>query len=375
MGIKELNKTVCKYGDPNIFKVVKAEKMKGKRFAVDISIFICGFAMTSQDAWFNTMTNFLISFIKYKVNVIIIFDGKNVPKEKLVERELRKTTQQNQKARLDKIKFFKEKLMMRCFEGDEIKLVPEPLQEEFQEVFKRSKIDDINPKDAEEVLTFVQEKVDKAEQAAEGVQAHHKTMTRELVKAMGIPYIQADGEAEHLAASMAFQGIVDGVISRDTDTLCYGCPLLVTDIKNGNFHCVELKDMILTLKMDMKQFVDLCICLQCDYNHRMPKNGPAAIYNAIHKYGGIDEWKEACPDKPFHLLKYNRCREIFRPYSKKYFFGERKKCKIRRKKEVNIEVLDRLFDSVNSRYTGEYIKGVMEGKFTASYMGNYDKII
>jgi len=328
--------------------------------------------MTSQETWFNTMTNFLISFVKYKINVIIVFDGKNVPKEKLVERELRKTNQQTQKARVDKIKFFKEKLMLRCFEGKEVKLVPESLGEEFKETFKRCKIDDINVKDAEEVLTFVQERLDKSEQAAEGVQPHHKSMTRDLVKALGLPYIEADGEAEHLAASMAYQGIVDGVISRDTDTLCYGCPLLITDIKNGMFSYVTLKDMLETLKMSMTQFVDLCICLQCDYNHRMPKHGPAAIYTAIQKYGGIDEWKEAFPEKPFHLLKYNRCREIFRPYSKKYF---QNKCKIKKSKKIDVETLDKLFDTVNSKYTGEYIKGVMEGKYTASYMGNWEKII
>ena len=372
MGIKDLNATVKKYGSVDIFKKYKAEEMEGKRLAVDISIFICSFAMTSQDSWFNTMTNFLLSFIKYKINAIIIFDGKNVPKEKLVEREARKNSQQNQKARVDKFIFLKEKLLLRCFDGDDIRIVPEALQDEFNKIFKRSDTSNINTRDAEDVLTFLQERLDKAQQAAEGVQAHHKIMTRDLVRAMGLPYIEADGEAEHLAASMAYQGMVDGVISRDTDTLCYGCPLLVTDIKGGVFSCVSLKDMLGTLNMSMRQFVDLCIALQCDYNHRMPKHGPAAVFNAIQKYGGIDEWKEECPEKPFHLLKYNRCREIFMPYSKKYFD---KKCKIKRRKEVNVEKLDEMFDSVNSKYTGEYVKGVLEGKFQAGYRGNWEPSI
>lgn len=372
MGIKDLNKTCLKYGDPAIYKKIPAEKMKGKRFAVDISIFICSFVMTSQENWFNTMTNFLLSFRKHKINCIIIFDGLNVPKEKLVERESRKNAQQNQKARLDKLRFFKEKLMLRCFDGKDIRLVPESLQDEFKEVFKRVKTDDINPRDAEDVLTFVQEKVDKAEQIAEGIQSHHKTMTRDLVRSLGLPYIEADGEAESLAASMAYQGMVDGVISRDTDTLVYGCPLLVTDIKANVFSCIYLQDMLDTLELSMSQFIDMCICLQCDYNARMPKHGPAAVFKAIKEFGSIDVWKEKHPDKPFHLLKYNRCREIFRPYSKKYFD---KKCKIKKAKQVDVEKLEEMFDLTNSKYTGEYVKGVMEGKYEPQYRGNWESVI
>ena len=371
MGIKDLNTLVKKYGDPTIYKKVKAEEMKGKRFAVDISIFICGFVMTSQENWFNLMTNFLLNLRKHKVNAIIVFDGLNVPKEKLIEREGRKNAQQNQKVRLEKLKFFKEKLMMHCFDGNDICLVPERLQEEFKEIFKRTK-HSVNPRDAEDVLTFVSEKVDKAKQVAEGIKEHHKTMTRTLVKSIGLPYIEADGEAEALASSMAYKGIVDGVISRDTDTLVYGAPLLVTDIKDGIFSCVYLQDMLNVLQMNMSQFIDMCICLQCDYNARMPKHGMVTVFKAIKEYGSIDNWKENHPDKPFHLLKYNRCREIFRPYSKKYF---EKKCKIRKAKKVDVVTLNELFDTVDSKYTGEYIEKVMSGECDPSYRGNWGSII
>lgn len=371
MGIKDLNSVINKFGNSTVFKKIKATEMKGKRFAVDISIFINSYVMISQENWFNTMTNFLLNFRKYKINCIIIFDGINVPKEKLVERESRKNSQQTQKVRLEKLKFLKEKILMKCVDGDEHKLVPEQLQDDFKEVFKRVNINNVNPRDSEDVLTFLQEKIDKAEQVAEGVKPHHKIMTRNLVKYLGLPYIEADGEAESLAASMAYQGMVDGVISRDTDNLVYGCPLLVTNIGDV-FECVYLKDILSALDITMTQFVDMCICLQCDYNARMPKHGPAAVIKAIKEYKSIDVWKEAHPDKPFHLLKYNRCREIFRPYNKKYF---EKKCKIVKNKKVDVAKLDEMFDSVDSKYTGEYVKGVMEGKYEPSYRGNWGSII
>ena len=130
--------------------------------------------------------------------------------------------------------------------------------------------------------------------------------------------------------------------------------------------------MLETLDMNMSQFVDLCICLQCDYNTRMPKHGPAAVYKAIKEYGSIDKWKEECPDKPFHLLKYNRCREIFRPYSKKYF---EQKCKIKKSKNVDISTLDELFETTDSKYTGEYVEKVMKGECDPSYRGNWGSII
>lgn len=364
MGIKDLSTLIKKYSTNLPYREFQPIEFRGKTFAVDISIYICGFVMSSQETWLNRMVQFLLSFKKWGITPIIIFDGKNVPIEKLDERESRKTNQQSQKSRLEKMQFFKEQALLYT---DDI--LPVPIQEDFKELFKRCRIPDINIKDPEEVILFIQERIDKAMQTSEGVQPHHKQMTRQLVTNLGYRYIEAYGEAESLAASMAYSGLVDGVVSRDTDSLVYGCPLLV-DFKTNKFHGVYLKDILTGLDITMKTFIDMCICLGCDYNKRMPKVGPAAIYTALKKYGNIDEWK-ANSTKEWHLLKVDRCRAIFRPYSRKY---QTLKCNIRQR-ELNIEELDKLFSASQSRYTGQYIKDMLAGNVDLQYLDNWESII
>ena len=48
-----------------------------------------------------------------------------------------------------------------------------------------------------------------------------------LLKLLGIPYINSDGEAEALANQLCRIGYVDYVLSEDMDTMVYGCPKLI----------------------------------------------------------------------------------------------------------------------------------------------------
>lgn len=368
MGIKDIN-AVIKKADPTVFKDIPVEELKGKSFAVDISIFINTFAMSSQEFWVNLLTNFLMNLVKYKLNPIIIFDGLNVPIEKLDERENRKSSQQKNKVREDKLLHLKEKILMTCFDGETTKLVPEEIQEDIKKSCRIGK-DDLNLNDAEDVLLYVMNKLTKAEQAAAGITQNHKETARALVKAMGLRYIQADGEAESLAASMAYHGIVDGVISRDTDTMVYGCPLLITAIEKGIAKTVYLDDVLKALEMPMKQFRDLCICLGCDYNSRIPKQGQVACLKNIKKYGSIEKWREADSSLPFHILKWKRCREIFRPFSKEYI----DRCSIR-SKPTDEKALDEIFTTVNSKYTGEYVLSCLNGKAIPMFLGKETSLL
>lgn len=369
MGIHQLNVALKKI-DSTIFKEMPIQNLEGKRVAVDLSIYINTFAMSSQQYWFNLMTNFLLNLIKWKIEPIIVVDGVNVPPEKLDERDKRKSSQQKNQVRLEKLTHFRDKILLTCFDRDEPKLVPEDIQDELTKICRIGKSENINLRDADEVLLYVTTKLGKAEQSAEGITPRHKQMARELIKAMGLKYIQADGEAESLCASLCYQGYVDAVLSRDTDNLVYGCPMLITNIEKGLVSYVGIDDILKAMDFTMKQFIDYCICLGSDYNQNIPKHGAAAVLKALRQYGSIDKWKEAKPDLPFHVLKYKRCREIFRPFSKSYL----DKCKIM-SKPFDKAKLDELFESVSSQYTGEYVLGCLQGKTVPVFLKKDSNIL
>jgi len=358
MGIKNLTKLV-KQNKPDAFKKAKMDFFKGKSFAVDISIYINKYVNSSRDEWLNLMTYFLMNLRYNDIDVIIIFDGKHVPEEKEMEREARKTGRENLANRCDRMEALYNKIMTRFIDEKtgNTRLVDEKTQGEFKELFSRCKIDqDINYEDADDLALVLMERLEKAKLNAEGVSFIHKNVTRQLIKAMGFSYIEAYGEAESLCSSLAFHGIVDGVISTDSDCFVYGTPLLIKDIKGGFWEYMELKDVLEALELEMPAFIDLCIALQCDYNKNMKGVGMKRAYEGILKYGSLDNWEKAEPEKPFEVLRYPKCREIFQPYSKKYV----SKCSIKKPKDANVKMLDKIFQQCGSKYTGEYVLSVQK---------------
>lgn len=365
MGIQDLNK-VIKKADPSVFKTCPITDFSGKRVAVDISIYINAFAMSSQEFWVNLMTQFLVELVKNNLNPIIVFDGPNVPKEKLDERESRKHGAEKNKEREAKLAHLKDRILMTCFEGSEPKIVPDEIQADFKKTCRNWEKEGINIRDAEDVLLFVNKRLNSAEQAAAGITKHHKDTTRELVRSLGLQHIQSDGEAETLCASLAYHGMVDAVVSRDGDCLVYGSPILITEIKKGQASYVVYKEILAAMEMTRKQFTDLCISLKCDYNVRMPKQGAVACTKAIKQYGSIEEWRKAKPELPFHQLKWKRCRELFRPYSLNYI---NTKCSITVRPQ-SVEKLDKIYGDANSRYTGQFVLDSLVGKATFVFKDN-----
>ena len=69
--------------------------------------------------------------------------------------------------------------------------------------------------------------------------------------------------------------------------------------------------LIQALGMDRKQFIDLCIILQCDFNVRMPGIGKVGALKMIRKHGCIENAMKENPSLPWENLCYERCREIF----------------------------------------------------------------
>lgn len=312
MGIKGLVSLVKKY-NPSIVQTENLDYFRGKKIALDISIYINKYVSSSRENWISLMCYLLMNLRYNDIDVIIIFDGKYVPPEKQLERESRKTNRQSQATRCDKLQSLFDRIST-------MQVVDLYTQHEVQEIFKRSKVDfsEINCEDPEELQILLREKIEKATIASQGVQPYHKEITRRLVKGMGFSYIEAYGEAEALCASLAFHGIVDAVVSTDSDCFAYGAPILITEIKGGKWTFMRLKDVLKALDMKFEPFVDLCISLGCDYNKNMTQCGPARVMEKLKMYGSLDVWKEQEPQRNFEVLRYEKCRKYFTPYTKEY---------------------------------------------------------
>ena len=100
---------------------------------------------------------------------------------------------------------------------------------------------------------------------------------KELLQALGIPYHEAPGEAEAQCAAMAKSGVVDVVWSEDSDTLMFGCPILLRNHMEGRneksktkskTHVQVHKSSILEEQygIDQNGMRMFALLVGCDYN-------------------------------------------------------------------------------------------------------------
>ncbi len=121
-----------------------------------------------------------------------------------------------------------------------------------------------------------------------------------LLDLMGIPYINAPGEADVVCAWLAARRdnnkkrYVKGVCSDDSDMLALGAPFLYKDIlrfmsKNKYVKVIDLHQTLVKMNLTMNQFVDLCVLLGTDYCDNIKNIGPKKSYALIKEYKTLEK--------------------------------------------------------------------------------------
>ncbi len=137
---------------------------------------------------------------------------------------------------------------------------------------------------------------------------------------VGLPWVQAIGEAEQLCTMLALEGKVDAVFSRDGDNLALGCPVLLkeysTNLYEGGktiptLEYYELDIILRELEMNMDEFLDLCIFLGCDYNTNVKGIGPVRALKLIRDHGSVSEIRRST-DIDTSCLNYENCLVNFK---------------------------------------------------------------
>ncbi|XP_070588954.1 flap endonuclease GEN homolog 1 isoform X2 [Erythrolamprus reginae] len=97
----------------------------------------------------------------------------------------------------------------------------------------------------------------------------------ELLDCLGIPWIQAAGEAEAMCAYLNANGHVDGCITNDGDVFLYGAQTVyrnfTMNIKDPHVDCYLIADIEENLGCTRESLIGLAILLGCDY---LPKGVP-----------------------------------------------------------------------------------------------------
>jgi len=128
--------------------------------------------------------------------------------------------------------------------------------------------------------------------------------SKELLKAMGIPIVQAPSEGEAEAAYINSLGLSWAAASQDYDSLLFGAKRLVRNLTltgkrklPGKDVYIEIKPELIELEILLKklgitreQLIDIGIIIGTDYNPDGIKGyGVKTAYKVIKKYGSLEK--------------------------------------------------------------------------------------
>jgi len=126
--------------------------------------------------------------------------------------------------------------------------------------------------------------------------------SKQLLRLLGIPFVEAPSEAEAQTAYMALKGEVWAANSMDYDSLLFGAPRLVRylTISGREFlpskgiarplkpELIDLKKLLIQYQITREQLIDVSLLIGTDFNEGAKGIGPKTALNLIKQYGKLE---------------------------------------------------------------------------------------
>ncbi|MEM3362011.1 MAG: flap endonuclease-1 [Candidatus Anstonellaceae archaeon] len=129
---------------------------------------------------------------------------------------------------------------------------------------------------------------------------------KELLQAMGVPYLQAPSEGEAQAAYLVKQNLAWAVASQDYDSLLFGAQRLIRNLSFSGKRKVPKKNMYVSvdpeiieldkelnkLGISYQQLIWIAILIGTDFNPGVYKVGPKTAFKIVKNSKSFDEAKD-----------------------------------------------------------------------------------
>lgn len=134
------------------------------------------------------------------------------------------------------------------------------------------------------------------------------TTSKELLRLMGIPVVQAAGEGEAQAAYMVARGDARYVVSQDYDTLLFGAPTLVRNLTVSGKRKIRgrqitvsperivLAETLAGLKLTREELIQIGILTGTDFNPGVAGVGAKTGLKIVRNGEFLKKLDEKCPD-------------------------------------------------------------------------------
>lgn len=151
------------------------------------------------------------------------------------------------------------------------------------------------------------------------VTKEHAAEAKELLKLMGVPYVDAPCEAEAQCAALVKAGKVFATATEDMDALTFGSSIMLRHLTFSEARKMPVKEynyekILKGFELSSKEFIDLCILLGCDYCDSIKGVGPKRAIEMINTYRDIETILENIDRKKYAVPEewnYEVARQLF----------------------------------------------------------------
>jgi len=161
--------------------------------------------------------------------------------------------------------------------------------------------------------------IDKQERRLVKVTKEHVIECKRLLTCMGIPFVEAETEAEAQCAQMILAGLVHHVATEDMDALTFKTTnvlrrLTMPEARKLSVQELSYEKVIKMLDLTHEQFVDLCILLGCDYVPSIKGIGPKKAMELIRQHKSLEAIIESLKGSKYEVpidWQYEGARQLF----------------------------------------------------------------
>lgn len=151
-----------------------------------------------------------------------------------------------------------------------------------------------NAEDYEKELRQLRNQQKKDRRDADEVTHIMVTECQQLLKLFGLPYVTAPMEAEAQCAELVKLGIVDGIVTDDSDVFLFGGTRVYKNMFNqAKFvECYLSSDLEKEYSLDRQKLIRIAHLLGSDYTEGLPNVGPVTALEILSEFETLEQFSE-----------------------------------------------------------------------------------
>jgi 5'-3' exonuclease len=144
---------------------------------------------------------------------------------------------------------------------------------------------------SEQAAVNIKNKIATSELQTTRISKEEIQQCRSFLESSGHCVMSAKYDGEGTCAQMCAKGLVDAVVTEDTDVFPFGAHTAIRlwDSAHSTVQMVSLPVILETMKLTMPEFIDLCILCGCDFCPRLSNIGYVRAVFLIREYRRLEK--------------------------------------------------------------------------------------